>query len=83
MAEPSSHLHLDTTGQSCPLPIIRLAMASRGQPPGTELEITGNDPVFERSVRDFCATHGHTVLAVVPGERLRVTVRLRLGGGAA
>lgn len=62
------------------MPIIRLAMATRGLPPASEVEITGNDPVFERSVRDFCAAHGHAVLEVVAGQALRVTVRLRTGG---
>ena len=48
-------------------------------------EITGNDPIFESSVREFCHTNGHAVLevTVAPFERLvdgeRLDDRLRAG----
>jgi hypothetical protein len=74
-------LHRDITGQCGPLTLIRLAMAARGRQPGAEVRSVGNDPVFERAVRDCCASHGRTVLEVAAGERLRVTVYF--GWGAA
>lgn len=72
--------HLDVCGVCCPLPLIELARAVQELGPGQTLEITGNDPVFEPTVRDFCQVNGHTILAVRHGDHRRVAISIRVGG---
>jgi len=62
--KPISQIQLDVCGTCCPLPLIRLAQAMNALAPGQTIEITGNDPIFESSVRDFCQVNGHHVLDV-------------------
>lgn len=71
---------LDVCGVCCPMPIIRLAKSIRELKPGQMIEITGNDPIFESSVREFCHTNGHAVLDVKVAEGHRVTVLIKAGG---
>lgn len=70
---------LDVRGVCCPLPLIMLAKAMEPLKPGQELEVVGNDPIFETSVRDFCAAHGHTLLNVRPMERNALAIHIRAG----
>jgi TusA-related sulfurtransferase len=72
--------HLDVCGVCCPLPLIQLAKAVKDLDPGQTLEITGNDPIFEASVRDYCAVNGHAILEVRPGDKRRVAILIRVGG---
>jgi TusA-related sulfurtransferase len=53
---------LNVVGTSCPLPLIKLATAVRGLRAGQTVRITGNDPIFEDSVLEFCRERGHQVL---------------------
>jgi TusA-related sulfurtransferase len=71
---------LDVCGVCCPLPLIQLAKMVAGLTPGQTVEITGNDPIFESSVRDFCQANGHAVIGVKTEEARRVSLRLRIGG---
>jgi tRNA 2-thiouridine synthesizing protein A len=73
-------LRLDVSGVCCPLPLMQLAKAAKGLNPGQTLEITGNDPIFETSIRDFCQANGHTVLEVTTDHQHRVRLLLRVGG---
>jgi TusA-related sulfurtransferase len=75
-------MSLDVSGVCCPLPLIRLAQAMKSLTSGQTLVITGNDPIFERSVREFCTANRHEVLEVSAAPDRRVTMRLRVGGGA-
>lgn len=79
-----SHLdaELDVRGVCCPLPLIQLAKAVAGLDAGRTIEITGNDPIFEPSIRDFCQANGHAVLAVNSGDGRQVSIRIRIGGGS-
>ena len=70
---------IDVCGVCCPLPLIMLAKAVKSQAPGHTIEVVGNDPIFETSVRDFCNTHGHSVLDTRAGSDRRVTMLIRLG----
>lgn len=72
--------HLDVCGVCCPMPIIRLAKSIRELKPGQTIEITGNDPIFESSVREFCRTNGHAVLDVTEADGRRVSVLIKAGG---
>ena len=71
---------VEVLGVCCPLPLIQLAKAVTGMKPGQTIEITGNDPIFEAAVRDYCQSNGHAVLEVMPGEQRSVSILLRVGG---
>jgi TusA-related sulfurtransferase len=70
----------DVSGTCCPVPLIRLAKSIADLKPGQTIEITGNDPIFEPSIRDFCQAHGHAVLDVTAGADHRVRILIRVGG---
>ncbi len=69
---------LDVTGSCCPLPIMLLAKAVNRLSHGQTIEITGNDPIFEPSIRDFCKTNGHAVLEVKLDEKHIVSIIIRV-----
>ena len=71
---------LDVSGVCCPLPLIELARAVKNLRPGQTLEVTGNDPIFEPSVRDFCQANGHAVLDVKAGDNRSATILIKVGG---
>ena len=71
---------LDVSGMCCPVPLIQLAKSVKNLKPGQTLEVTGNDPIFEPSVRDFCQANGHTILDVKVGDNRRVTMLIKIGG---
>ncbi len=71
---------VDVSGVCCPLPLIQLARAVRTLKPGQTLLITGNDPLFEPAVTDFCTSNSHEVLAVTPGDNGCVSMRIKIGG---
>ena len=73
-------IKLDVCGICCPLPLIQLSHAVKPLKAGQIIEVTGDDPVFETSVRDFCLAHRHHLLDVRSGERGRVTMTLKVGG---
>ena len=59
---------------------MQLAKSIKELKPGQTLSITGNDPIFESSVHDFCQANGHTVLAVSTDDQHHTTMVLRVGG---
>lgn len=71
---------LDVCGACCPLPLIALSKSVKDLEAGQTLEVTGNDPIFESSVRDFCQAHGHAVLDATIGDNRNVTMLIRVGG---
>ncbi len=75
----TGHEHLDVCGVCCPLPLIQLAKAVKGLEAGQTIEVIGNDPIFESSVRDFCHTNGHTILLVRPEDNRRTAMVIRIG----
>ncbi|MEW6164676.1 MAG: sulfurtransferase TusA family protein [Pseudomonadota bacterium] len=72
-------VRVDVRGQCCPLPLIGLAQAMAALAPGQTLEVIGNDPIFESTIRDFCASNGHGIVAVTEGENREVALRIRVG----
>jgi tRNA 2-thiouridine synthesizing protein A len=71
---------IDVTGVCCPLPLIELAKAVSHLNPGQTVEVKGNDPIFESSVRDFCSANGHVVVSASPGDNDSVVMLLQVGG---
>jgi len=52
---------LDVVGKACPIPLITVAREVRTMKKGQLLRITGNDPIFEATILDFCREGGHEV----------------------
>jgi len=80
MSPNNADSYLDVSGVCCPVPLIQLAKTVKDLKPGQVLAITGNDPIFEPSVRDFCQANGHAVLEASTDDQHRVTVQIRVGG---
>lgn len=76
---PVIDLRLDVMGVCCPLPLIQIAQSVRTLKRGQTLEIIGNDPIFEASIRDFCRAGGHDVLEVTPRDNHGVSMLIRVG----
>lgn len=55
---------IDVVDTCCPIPLIKLAEAMKTLMPGQNLQITGNDPIFERGLRDYCQARGHTIMDI-------------------
>lgn len=67
---------INVTGACCPMPIIELAEAMKSLMPGQCIEITGNDPVFERGMRDYCKARGHHILGIqIHSSSITVTIQ--------
>jgi len=65
------HLH-------CPLPVIELARAARGVPPGTTLTVLVTDPAARHDVPAWARLRGHDLLGIVQtpdADTLAITVR--------
>lgn len=52
---------IDVVGKACPIPLITVAKEVRAMRKGQVLRITGNDPLFESTILDFCAEGGHDI----------------------
>ncbi|WP_164983997.1 sulfurtransferase TusA family protein [Cellulomonas endophytica] len=72
---------VDARGLACPLPVIHLARAAAGAPPGARLTVLSTDPAALVDVPAWARLRGHTLLATHgwPGGATAQTVRL---GGA-
>lgn len=55
---------LDVTGMTCPMPLIEIRTAVDALHPGDCVEVRGDDPIFESTVRDFCSANDHTIVSV-------------------
>ena len=80
MTDERDGKQLDVSGVCCPVPLIHLANAIQGMQAGETLLITGNDPVFETTVRDYCKANGHAVIDVQKGENRQVSIRISVRG---
>ncbi|MCW8900478.1 MAG: sulfurtransferase TusA family protein [Gammaproteobacteria bacterium] len=59
---------LSVIGKSCPLPLIELAKAVQGVAPGQIIQVTGDDPIFDIGVKDFCEAKGFELLELKKDE---------------
>jgi TusA-related sulfurtransferase len=71
---------LDVTGICCPWPLVRLAQTVREMRPGEHLCITGNDPLLQSSVTDYCKAQGHTLVEITVLDKRRLALRIQLKG---
>jgi TusA-related sulfurtransferase len=52
---------INVVGKACPMPLIALAKEVRNLQPGQIVRITGNDPIFEESIVEFCREGCHAI----------------------
>jgi tRNA 2-thiouridine synthesizing protein A len=55
---------ISVVGQCCPLPIIELAKAVKEIQPGEIIQVTGDDPIFDIGIHDFCEAQGFELLEI-------------------
>jgi len=55
-------VRLDTTGLSCPLPILKAKKAIRQVPAGGTLEVIATDPGSVEDFETFCRVSGHSLV---------------------
>ncbi len=53
---------LDTTGLTCPLPVLRARKVLKSMAPGDILEVHASDPASVRDFPAFCEAAGHTLV---------------------
>jgi tRNA 2-thiouridine synthesizing protein A len=53
---------LDTSGLSCPLPVLKARKVLIGMRPGDLLEIVTTDPMSVVDMPVFCTQAGHTII---------------------
>lgn len=69
--------HIDVVGRACPMPLVALAREVRTLQPGQTVEITGNDPIFEESIVEFCREGRHEILETTrAGRTVTITIRV-------
>lgn len=53
---------VDARGLSCPLPIVRAALAVKDMPSGSLVEVLATDPGSVKDFTAWCRTTGHRLL---------------------
>jgi tRNA 2-thiouridine synthesizing protein A len=67
---PPPEVRLDTSGRFCPVPILEIAKACRGLPPGAHIELWATDPGIQADLPAWCEATGNTLLSLEQqGER--------------
>jgi tRNA 2-thiouridine synthesizing protein A len=57
---------VDARGLRCPLPVLRLAAAARGAPPGSRFDLIADDAAAATDVPAFVREHGWAALVIAP-----------------
>lgn len=74
---PPADIIISVTGTSCPIPIIELAKASKEAQPGQIIQITGDDPIFDIGIRDFCEAQGFELVELRQGNDHQYTAFIK------
>ena len=53
---------IDVIGKACPMPLIALSREVRNLVKEQTVRITGNDPIFEETIIEFCREGEHEIL---------------------
>ena len=68
---------IDVIGKACPIPLITIAREVRTMRKGQLARITGNDPIFESTILDFCREGGHEILETSrDGKKVSITFKV-------
>jgi TusA-related sulfurtransferase len=71
---------VNVVGKACPMPLIALAREVRTMQPEQTVRISGNDPIFEESIVQFCREGSHAILETVrEGKVVTILIRIRPG----
>ena len=62
MTRPVPSRRLDTSGLTCPLPVLKARKVLIGMRPGEVLEVVTTDPMSVVDMPVFCAQAGHTII---------------------
>lgn len=73
---PMPDMTIDTSGLSCPLPILKAKKALGGLTPGATLEVIATDPAAPKDFIAFCKATGHVLLdSGTTGESFRFLIQ--------
>jgi TusA-related sulfurtransferase len=68
---------INVVNKSCPMPLIALAREVRNLKQGQTVRITGNDPLFEESIVEFCRERYHEIMDTVrDGKTVAMIIRV-------
>ena len=73
---------IDTTGLTCPLPLIRLKEQLDGLGAGVEVELLGDDPATVDDLHYWCEQTGHRLLGIDALDKQRYRALLLTGPAA-
>ena len=68
---------IDTLGQKCPQPVVKIALKAPDMKQGDILEILGDCPTFERDVRTWCMRLRKVVLSVKDEGENKKTIQIQ------
>ena len=68
---------LDTLGQKCPQPVLKIAVKAPDMKPGDILEVLGDCPTFEKDVRTWCERLGKVFLSVQDNGRREKRIQIQ------
>ncbi|RMD46649.1 MAG: sulfurtransferase TusA family protein [Alphaproteobacteria bacterium] len=71
---------LDTSGLTCPLPVLRARKALKALAAGETLEVIATDPAALIDFPVFCANAGHTLIETREEGEGRTVFVIRKGG---
>ncbi len=61
----NSETQVDTTGQACPVPVLRTRRGLKAIESGKILEIIGDFFPAKKNIQDYAEKHGHEVIEVI------------------
>jgi len=68
---------LDTLGQKCPQPVLKIAVKAPDMKQGNILEVLGDCPTFEKDVRRWCERLGKVLLSVKDEGQNKKRIQIR------
>jgi tRNA 2-thiouridine synthesizing protein A len=75
---PDADVVVDARGLYCPIPVLRLARALRGKPPGFSARLFATDPASVEDIEVFCRERSHCLLESRRDEKV-FTFLVRIG----
>lgn len=69
---------ISVVGTSCPVPLIKLSQAVKELQAGDAFKIIGDDPIFERGVREFCEVNEYVISHVANKEDGSIEITIKL-----
>ncbi len=68
---------LNTLGQKCPQPVLKIAVKAPDMEQGDILEVLGDCPTFEKDVRRWCERLGKAFLSVKDEGQNKKRIQIR------